>query len=799
MHNQGSSSSPSQTGAPTQLSYTQMISDDPTAFDWSDFLEFNLDEQLTINFDDPLHHPPDPEPEPEPEPAAPVIVSDKDAGRIRKRDPRLVCSNFLAGRIPCACPELDEKMEEEEELAEIGPGKKRARTVRASNGAGARCQVPDCEADIRFSCLEVPLTDISVVAFISVLVLSVFMFHILLDFDEGKRSCRRKLERHNNRRRRKATDSSKTSVEKESQQVTTADDVSDDDDIVKDSSQLGEKEILLESEGNVPICSTQGIQNNQSDSFTASGDTQVDAEKENSKNSHSPSYYDNKSAFSSVCPTGRISFKLYDWNPAEFPRRLRHQIFQWLASMPVELEGYIRPGCTILTVFVAMPIFKWGKLLEDPAAHLYELIASPGNMLSGRGSFLVYLNNMVFRVTKGGNSVVKVKLKGPAPKLKSIHPTCFEAGKPMEFFACGSNLMQPRFRFLVSFGGRYLGNDINVTPSGCKIEGDSSSMEHQLLKIHVPRTEADLFGPAFVEVENESGLSNFIPILIAQKDICAEMEEIQRKFCSEGSESTAVCFPCEASTSRKSEFSEFMMDVAWLLREPSSETVQILASVQMQRFNYLLNILMESRSTIILKRVLSYFENMVKRNMLAGITDAEMRRFQRNIHEKNNLLKERLHLKEYFAGDSGQIMQEANTSSQIFQNHMQSVFPVINQETEVVPHNHNIEFGSNYWERTSTVPLLDAEVALRVKEKSGKSCGFLVGKTVLTSRTLVFLITGFASAVAEYRCDLHCLGPLSWLVLYDIHMFATTASQEIGQIFLYLPQLQLKKLDSMEL
>lgn len=32
-------------------------------------------------------------------------------------------------------------------------------------------------------------------------------FHVLSDFDEGKRSCRRKLERHNNRRRRKPSDS----------------------------------------------------------------------------------------------------------------------------------------------------------------------------------------------------------------------------------------------------------------------------------------------------------------------------------------------------------------------------------------------------------------------------------------------------------------------------------------------------------------------------------------------------------------------------------------------------------------
>lgn len=55
------------------------------------------------------------------------------------------------------------------------------------------------------------------------------------------------------------------------------------------------------------------------------------------------------------------------------------------------------------------------------------------------------VTNILYKA--GENSVVKVKLKGPAPKLKSIHPTCFEAGKPMEFFACGSNLMQPRFRY----------------------------------------------------------------------------------------------------------------------------------------------------------------------------------------------------------------------------------------------------------------------------------------------------------------------------------------------------------------
>lgn len=41
------------------------------------------------------------------------------------------------------------------------------------------------------------------------------------------------------------------------------------------------------------------------------------------------------------------------------------------------------------------------QLLEEPAIQLRDLMLSPGNMLHGRGTFLIYLNNMVFRATKG--------------------------------------------------------------------------------------------------------------------------------------------------------------------------------------------------------------------------------------------------------------------------------------------------------------------------------------------------------------------------------------------------------------
>ncbi|KAI9127994.1 hypothetical protein K1719_000987 [Acacia pycnantha] len=186
-------------------------------------------------------------------------------------------------------------------------------------------------------------------------------FHILSDFDEGKRSCRRKLKRHNNRRRRKPTET-RAAEDREVQLVKqTEDDVGKDSSHI--SSEINDLEISLELEDGqlAAPCSapdTLNIKNDSFVSFVACGETQVNGGKENSNISYSPSYCE-KSAYSSMCPTGRVSFMLYDWNPAEFPRRLRHQIFQWLASMPVELEGYIRPGCTILTVFVTMPKFMW--------------------------------------------------------------------------------------------------------------------------------------------------------------------------------------------------------------------------------------------------------------------------------------------------------------------------------------------------------------------------------------------------------------------------------------------------------
>lgn len=136
-------------------------------WDWGNLLDFTIEEEdpLIIPWEQvelptpaplppaaPIPQPPPP-PMQESSPGSSIQASTTAAGaagRVRKRNPRLVCENFLAGRVPCSCPEVDEKdeeEEEEEEAAVAGGGRKR---VRAGGGASiARCQVPGCGADIR--------------------------------------------------------------------------------------------------------------------------------------------------------------------------------------------------------------------------------------------------------------------------------------------------------------------------------------------------------------------------------------------------------------------------------------------------------------------------------------------------------------------------------------------------------------------------------------------------------------------------------------------------------------------------
>ncbi|EHA8586507.1 putative Squamosa promoter-binding-like protein 9 [Cocos nucifera] len=235
---------------------------------------------------------------------------------------------------------------------------------------------------------------------------------------------------------------------------------------------------------------------------------------------------------------------------------------------------------------------------------------------------------MIIHVLKDGTSLTNIKMEVQAPRLHYVYPTYFEAGKPMEFVACGSNLNQPKFRFLVSFAGKYLSfNSCSVISHGKTKYYDKNRVEclhnsdHEMFRINITQTNMDVFGPAFIEVENVSGISNFVPILIGNKNVCSEMKRIQdalgEPYCadsisSQNAVSGASPALCEFFVSRQNAISELLLDIAWLLKEPHIDDRESLFSLEnIQRLTSLLKFLIQNRFVSIIEVVLNYWDNIV--------------------------------------------------------------------------------------------------------------------------------------------------------------------------------------------
>lgn len=42
------------------------------------------------------------------------------------------------------------------------------------------------------------------------------------------------------------------------------------------------------------------------------------------------------------------------------------QIVNWLKHSPTEMEGYIRPGCLVLSMYLSMPAIAWEEVSLSP-------------------------------------------------------------------------------------------------------------------------------------------------------------------------------------------------------------------------------------------------------------------------------------------------------------------------------------------------------------------------------------------------------------------------------------------------
>lgn len=154
------------------------------------------------------------------------------------------------------------------------------------------------------------------------------------------------------------------------------------------------------------------------------------------------------------------------------------------------------------------------------------------------------------------------------------------------------------------------------------------------------------------QVENQSGLSNFIPVLVGNKEVCSEMTMIQQRvdksLLNEGLQISDIGYvldSCEACSRSRTALSEFILDIAWLLKEPASENLhRILPVSQIQRFSSLLSFLMQHDSSIVLEKILQRLDVLMgyielTSEISSGKNDADIRLLNTQIDQAREFLR----------------------------------------------------------------------------------------------------------------------------------------------------------------
>lgn len=121
-----------------------------------------------------------------------------------------------------------------------------------------------------------------------------------------------------------------------------------------------------------------------------------------------------------------------------------------------------------------------------------------------------------------------------------------------------------------------------------------------------------------MQVENASGLSNFVPVLFGSKKICTELAEIQEKaFRASPSFHSLIC---EYFVSKQNAISQLLLDIAWLQRKPSlDEYKNELSTANIQRLTCLLRFLVANNSVNLLETVLCSLENLFSTEVLSNL------------------------------------------------------------------------------------------------------------------------------------------------------------------------------------
>ncbi|MQM20645.1 hypothetical protein Taro_053669 [Colocasia esculenta] len=303
--------------------------------------------------------------------------------------------------------------------------------------------------------------------------------------------------------------------------------------------------------------------------------------------------------------TDRMVFKLFGKDPSDLPLVLRTQILDWLSSSPTDIEGYIRPGCIILTIYLRLTESKWEQLCHDLRASLERLLDVAADDFWRTGWVYARIQHQIAFIYDG-----RVVLDTPLLpssrncQILSVTPIAVSASVKVNFTVRGLNLAQSSIRLLCAFEGKYLVEET----THALVDSSATSNEYdgvQCLSFSCSIPNAT--GRGFIEVEDYGLGSTFYPFIVAEEDISSEICMLESTI--NGVPSDGNYHGMAAGMKQRAQALDFVHEMGWLLRRSnlrfSSGNQNLHASIfPLTRFRWLMEFSMDKEWCAVVKKLL---------------------------------------------------------------------------------------------------------------------------------------------------------------------------------------------------
>lgn len=334
--------------------------------------------------------------------------------------------------------------------------------------------------------------------------------------------------------------------------------------------------------------------------------------------------------------TGRIIFKLFGKEPSTIPGNLRDEIVNWLKHSPTEMEGYIRPGCLVLSMYLSMPAIAWDELEENLLHRVNMLVQSSDLDFWRKGRFLVRTDSQLVSYKEGLTRLSKSWRTWNTPELTFVSPVAVVGGQKTSLVLKGRNLTVPGTQIHCTSTGKYISKEVLCSAYPGTIYDDSGVETFDL-----PGEPDLILGRCFIEVENRFRGNSF-PVIVASSTVCQELRNLEleledSQFVDVSSDDQVHDHPRQSKP--RDQVLHFLNELGWLFQRAAARSdASDLDLVQFStpRFKYLLLFSSERDWCSLTKTLLDI---LAKRSLVSVELSQETMEMLGEVHLLNRAVK----------------------------------------------------------------------------------------------------------------------------------------------------------------